>query len=102
MIKIKEIYRKQQGKFVNHMALQFNKITVAILFSTSLLAGCGGGGSDGDGNGGNHKEYIPDNNIITPEPPKTNPPDNNKPKSDDKKDEKKENKPAQPVHPPVL
>ena len=89
------------------MVLQFNKITVAILFSTSLLAGCGGGGSDGDGNGngGSHKEYIPDNHIVAPETPKTNPPDNNKPKSDDKKDEKKddkkENKPEQPAPPPV-
>ena len=97
MIKIKEIYRKQQGKFVSHMALQFNKITVAILFSTSLLAGCGGGGSDGNGDEGNRKEYIPDNHVVAPENPKTNPPDNNKPKTDDKK----ENKPVQPVPPPV-
>lgn len=97
MIKIKKIYRKQQGKFVSHMALQFNKITVAILFSTSLLAGCGGGGSDGNGDEGNRKEYIPDNHVVAPENPKTNPPDNNKPKTDDKK----ENKPVQPVPPPV-
>jgi lipoprotein len=68
------------------MALKFNKITVAILFSTSLLAGCGGGGDGGDGDSGNHKEYIPDNHIVAPEVPKTNPPDNNKPKTDDKKD----------------
>ena len=85
------------------MALQFNKITVAILFSSSLLAGCGGGG-DGDSNGGNHKEYIPENPpVVAPEPPKTNPnpPENNKPKVDDKKDDKKENKPTPPATPPV-
>lgn len=66
------------------MALKFNKITVAILFSTSLLAGCGGGGDGGDGDSGNHKEYIPDNHIVAPEVPKTNPPDNNKPHNEPK------------------